>query len=126
MVLAKDFDYLETLRAVIRSYLPDGYPSARRVSSLMGTSVRTLARRLSGHGLTYRAVVDEVRFNLAKKLLSVTGTRISDVACEVGFDDPAHFARMFRRVGGVTPREFRRVVSERSTRQPPDGPRPSC
>ena len=114
VVLARQFDYVDTLRALLRAYLSDGYPSAQKVASLMGTSVRTLARRLSDHGLTYRALVDEVRLEAAKDLLVDTDARIGDVARSVGFDDPAHFSRMFRRIGGLSPREFRTAVAGRA------------
>jgi len=106
-VQAGGFDYVDSLRALLWAYLPDGYPSAQKVASLMGTSVRTLARRLSESGLTYRALVDEVQFDAAKDVLVDSDARIGDVARSVGFDDPAHFSRMFRRIGGLSPRRFR-------------------
>jgi len=107
LILAKDFDYVDILKALLRAYLAEGYPSARQVASLMDTSERTLARRLSARGLSYRVVVDAVRFDAAKELLLNTDARISDVSRAVGFDDPAHFSRMFRRIGGLSPRQFR-------------------
>ena len=110
LVRTRDLDYVDTLRALLEAYLADGYPSARQAASLMDTSVRTLARKLDASGLTYRAVIDEMRFNAAKELLSDTSARITDVATSVGFDDPAHFARMFRRIGGLSPRDFRRAA----------------
>jgi AraC-like DNA-binding protein len=106
--LTREFDYLETLRALIRAYLVDGYPSAQKMAAAMDTSVRTLARRLSEQGLSYRAVLDEVRFESAKHLLLVEDTRITEVARAVGFEDPSHFSRLFRRIGGLSPREYRR------------------
>ena len=108
LVLSENFDYLDTLRAVLKPCLPDGYPSAQFVAALMGVSERTLARRLSACGLTYGTLIDEVRFAEAKKLLQKTGTRIEDVALSVGFTDQSNFTRMFRRLGGLSPREFRR------------------
>jgi AraC-like DNA-binding protein len=106
--LTKDYEYLETLKILIRAYLADGYPSAQKMAAATDTSVRTLARRLSDRGLSYRAVLDEVRFESAKQLLLVRGTKISEVARAVGFDDPSHFSRLFRRIGGLSPREYRR------------------
>jgi len=114
IALAREFDYVDSLRALLRAYLPDGYPSAQKMASLMGTSVRTLARRLSESGLTYRALVDEVRFDAAKDVLVDSDARIGDVARSVGFDDPTHFSRMFRRIGGLSPREFRTAVAGRA------------
>jgi AraC-like DNA-binding protein len=107
-VMTENFDYTDTLRAVLRSYLPDGYPNARFAAELMGVSERTLARRLSACGLTYGALIDEVRFAEAKKLLLKPEARIEDVAISIGFNDQTNFTRMFRRISGLTPREFRK------------------
>jgi AraC-like DNA-binding protein len=105
-VLTEKFDYMDTLRAVLKAYLSEGYPSARFAAALMNTSVRTLARRLSTYGLTYGALIDELRFKSAKEQLREPSVRIGDVARSVGFDDQGDFTRMFRRVGGLSPREF--------------------
>ena len=78
----------------------------------MNTSVRTLSRRLSTDGLTYGALIDELRFKSAKELLQNPGVRIVDVAQSVGFNDQGDFTRMFRRIGGLTPREFRNASQE--------------
>jgi len=109
-VLTENFDYIDTLRAVLKSYLPEGYPSARFAAELMGVSERTLARRLSACGMTYGALIDEVRFTEAKKFLLEPGMRIEDVAISVGFDEQGNFTRMFRRVSGLNPREFRKAA----------------
>jgi len=109
-VLTENYDYIDTLRAVLKSYLPEGYPSARFAAELMGVSERTLARRLSACGLTYGALIDEVRFTEAKKLLLKPGVRIEDVAISVGFDEQGNFTRMFRRVSGLNPREFHKAA----------------
>jgi len=46
--------------------------------------------------------------------------KIIDAAFAAGYDDPAHFARAFRRIAGVTPREFRRDQQSRATVGPLD------
>ena len=43
----------------------------------------------------------------ARDLLQNQSLRIGDVSRLVGFEDPPHFTRMFRRVAGVSPRQFR-------------------
>ncbi len=112
LLLAKNFGYTDTLRSVLKSYLSEGYPSARIAAELMNTSVRTLSRRLSTDGLTYGALIDGLRFKSAKEQLQKPGARIVDVAQSVGFDDQGDFTRMFRRIGGLTPREFRNASQE--------------
>jgi len=105
--LMKSIDYVETLATLLHTYLPGGYPSARLAASLMETSVTTLSRRLSECGTSYRSLVDGVRFKQAKELLQGTELRIIDVSLAVGFDDSSNFARMFRRMGGLSPQQFR-------------------
>lgn len=103
----RSFDFDATLRELLKTYLSEGYPSARMAAELMGVSERTLARRLSQHGLTYGELVDEVRFTVARHLLRNPEARIGEVAMAVGFADQSNFTRMFRRMGGLSPREFR-------------------
>ena len=43
----------------------------------------------------------------AKRRLVETGDNISEIAYRLGFEYPAHFTRMFKRLVGVTPKEFR-------------------
>jgi AraC-like DNA-binding protein len=107
-VLSANLDFLDTMRAILKAYLSEGYPSARFMAELMDVSERTLFRRLAARNLTYGALIDQVRFEEAKKLLQAPGALIEDVAISVGFIDQSNFTRMFRRIGGQCPKEFRK------------------
>lgn len=104
-----NFDFAGTLRELLKTYIHDGYLPAAGAAELMDVSERTLARRLSQSGVTYGELVDEVRFTAAKKLLRQPGASIGDVAMQIGFNDQRNFSRMFRRVGGMSPRDFRKM-----------------
>ena len=43
----------------------------------------------------------------AKRQLVETGADISEIAYRLGFEYPAHFTRMFKRLAGMTPKEYR-------------------
>ena len=43
----------------------------------------------------------------AKRRLVETGDDISEIAYRLGFEYPAHFTRMFKRLVGMTPKEYR-------------------
>jgi AraC-like DNA-binding protein len=105
-----DFEFAGKLRAILPSYLPDGYPSASFSAELMGISERTLARRLSATDLTYGSLVDDLRFTRAKELLQNSDQRVGDVALSVGFQDQANFTRMFHRMGGMSPKQLRKAM----------------
>ena len=111
-----NFQFAGKLRAILPSYLPDGYPSASFSAELMGISERTLARRLSATDLTYGSLVDDLRFTRAKELLQNSDQRIGDVALSVGFQDQSNFNRMFRRMGGMSPKQFRKAMLHKRKR----------
>src|ERR671939_461026 len=77
---------------------------ARRVAS----SRRQLQRAYSEIGrTTFRAHLTAVRMDRAAELLSVRGLTVRDVANQVGYRQPAQFAKAFRRHHGVAPSDFR-------------------
>ena len=106
----RDFNYVSTLRAMLKAYVSEGYPSQQFAAELMNTSVRTLTRRLADHGQTYGALIDDLRFEKAKDALQNPDLRIVDVAQSLGFADQGNFTRMFRRIGGLTPKQYRSTV----------------
>ena len=106
--LTNELNYTETLRLVLESYLAEGCPSAEQTAALIGTSSRTLCRRLISEGTTYSELVDQVRFEVARRLLNEPGAKMIDIAYALGYSDPSHFARGFRRLTGVSPSVFRR------------------
>ncbi|MBN9390098.1 MAG: helix-turn-helix domain-containing protein [Chloroflexi bacterium] len=47
------------------------------------------------------------RINQAKQMLKTTDRSITEIAAQSGFDDPAHFSRIFRAHTGQSPKEYR-------------------
>jgi AraC-like DNA-binding protein len=99
--------YLSQFQSVLSAYLSEGYISQRIAAELMDTSIRTLTRRLSAYGLTYGMLIDGLRFKVAKEELCNTDMPIYDIAQSVGFRNQGSFTRMYRRIGGMNPKEFR-------------------
>lgn len=52
-----------------------------------------------------------LRFEAAVRRLSQGSEPVADVAFDLGFSAPGHFARFFRQHLGITPTEYRRVVN---------------
>lgn len=100
-------DFAESLKRVLKSYLSDGYPSIELAAEISRTSVRTLQRSLAQYGITYSRLVDLARYEAATELLRDTKIKIIEIAYAVGYEDPSHFSRAFRRIGGTSPREYR-------------------
>jgi AraC-like DNA-binding protein len=100
-------DYVSALKGVLKPYLPDGYPGIELAAEILGTSVRSLQRTLAECSTTYSKLIEETRVEAAVELLESSDSKIIDVAYAVGYEDPSHFSRAFRRLKGTSPREFR-------------------
>ncbi|RWQ36616.1 MAG: helix-turn-helix domain-containing protein [Mesorhizobium sp.] len=75
----------------------------------LGLSPRTLARRFSDelHTTPGRWIQDR-RLEAAKALLESTKLGIAEICYQVGYRDTASFSRLFNRVIGLPPGEYRR------------------
>ena len=99
------------VRQIVTTMIPDGYPDIHLLAEAVRLSVRTLQRRLEDEGLTYARVVAQARCDEAQRMLDDPDRKVIDVALDLGYSDPSHFARAFGRWTGMAPREFRRLRS---------------
>jgi AraC-like DNA-binding protein len=72
----------------------------------MGLSERTLHRRLSAHGLTFRGVLDRAQRRLAEGLLTQSDHSIAEIAFLIGFSEQSAFTRAFKRWANDAPAAF--------------------
>jgi AraC-like DNA-binding protein len=95
----------------LRQYLclrpPAQMPSMESAAGALGMSVRSLRRRLSDDGASYRGLVQGIQEDAAIHALKNPERSLQDAANAAGFADPAAFQRAFKRWTGMTPTEFR-------------------
>ena len=84
------------------------WPSMADVAADLHVDERTLRRRLTAEGTSFRRLVDEVRHGRALELLG-QGAAVSEVARELGYSETATFTRAFTRWEGVSPSRAGRV-----------------
>jgi AraC-like DNA-binding protein len=87
--------------------LPHGQGRLSEVAARLAVSVRTLERRLAEEGVSFLDVLDELRFELAKRYLQEPSLPICEIAWLLGYADPSAFTHSFRRWTGVPPKELR-------------------
>ena len=77
------------------------------VSKELGTSERSLRRRLSEETTHFKQVVLDFRMELAASYLKGKEMTIQEVAYTTGYSDPSNFHRAFSLYYGLTPATFR-------------------
>ncbi len=77
-----------------------------------GLGERTFLRRFQkATGFTPIAYVQHLRVGKARELLEASDRSIDEIACQVGYEDTGAFRKVFQRVMGLTPGEYRRRFS---------------
>jgi AraC-like DNA-binding protein len=97
----------EDVRVALRRSMSGERPSVDKIGKQLGLSARTLQRRLGGEGTTYQGLLDEVRRDSARRLLSNTDVDPEEVAFLLGFEEANSFTRAFQAWEGTTPKQWR-------------------
>jgi len=103
-------DFESSLRQALRTFMVGGLPGQGVVAETLGMSGRTLRRRLGEERISWRSVVQDVKFSRAAERLLEGRTSVHEVAEELGFSDAAHFTRFFRARTGVAPSRWKAHV----------------
>lgn len=98
------------LEKIVLERLPP-IPHLTVCARLLGTTPRTLHRRLIEEGTSYREIVESIRHRMALKLLR-KGSSIKEVTYFLGYADIASFRRAFRRWEGMAPSDWSPRVQE--------------
>ncbi len=59
-------------------------------------------------GLTYQSYVNRIRIEQAKKMLNDDALSVTDAGYAVGYSDLTHFERIFKKIVGSSPSQYRR------------------
>jgi AraC-like DNA-binding protein len=98
---------LKQVKWVLTRLLSGSRPDLPMVAKELGMSERTLQRRITGEGTTFRQLLSETRHELVREYLGNASVEITEAAFLVGYEDPNSFYRAFRSWEGQTPAEWR-------------------
>lgn len=104
-------DFSDELREFVLMHIADNTIGLGEAAKYFHVSERTLQRRLAEAGTSLADLRDDVRRELAGKLLSESDLSASEIAHRLGYSQPSAFTRSTMRWFGTTPRAYRRSGS---------------
>ena len=95
---------------LVREHLRDGWQLTdyARALAVSDRHLRRLCHEKTGQSA--HGFIEATRLREACRLLAYTRMRVQEVGFALGFDDPAYFARRFRRGMAMSPQEYRRQL----------------
>jgi transcriptional regulator GlxA family with amidase domain len=108
--------------AGVQAWIAENYARPNPVAQMAkrsGLHDRTFKRRFRlATGYAPIDYVQGLRVEEAKQWLETSTLSVEELAAEVGYADPANFSRLFRRLAGVTPAQWRRRYGAQSVPHP--------
>lgn len=109
-----DFGRNKEIVNLVCEYLTENFDKSillKDISHIVNVSPFYLTRIFSDTvGVPPHLFQNLIRINRAKKLLK-SCHHMTDVATQVGFSDQSHFIHMFKKIVGMTPKEYRKGIN---------------
>jgi CheY-like chemotaxis protein len=106
--LQKEDAFITKLREVVENHLHEAEFGVNDLAKAVFLSHTQTYRKLKAlTGLTPSQFIRGVRLQKARQLILETDLNISEIAYDVGFNDPNYFTRMFRETYGEQPTKLR-------------------
>jgi len=99
----------EKVRSILLSSLHYSFPDINTVASKLNMSSRTLQRQLNHEQTSFKALLQDTRFDLARHLLKQKSFTISEISHILGYSDLGNFSRSFKKYTGISPQEYRKA-----------------
>ena len=98
---------------IIEEHMDDAEFSVETFSSLIGMNRVSLYHKIKSlTNLTTREFFTVIRLKRAAQLLKESGLSVTEIAYQVGFKDPSHFSKLFKKQFGKSPKEYIKESAE--------------
>jgi len=97
----------ERVGRILRARVVFGDASLEEVAAQLSVHPRTLKRQLHAEGASFRSLLNEARFQVARQLLAGTRIEVTDIALALGYSEASGLTHAFQRWSGTAPSEWR-------------------
>ncbi|MFQ5569698.1 MAG: two-component regulator propeller domain-containing protein [Rhodothermales bacterium] len=107
VIASSDEHFLERARQIVEANLGDSDFTVKDLGGTLGVSTRQLQRKLRAlTDMSPAGFIRHIRLQRASQLLKQHAGNVSEIAYDVGFNDPAYFAKLFRQAFGMSPSQY--------------------
>jgi AraC-like DNA-binding protein len=110
-VLPDSEGFIQGLRKALLRAMQSGRANSAQVAATLNMSERTLFRRLSEQGLSFKVILAQTRTQLAQEYLRDKRLTLSEIALLLGYSEQSAFNRAFKRETGLSPRRYQQQIS---------------
>jgi len=104
--------FVSLTRDIISRWLGRTHVDCASVAAELRLSDRSLRRRLTEEGTSFRTLLQEARKERARIILGKPGISLAVAADQLGYSDTAAFSRAFKEWTGVSPGRFPQINTE--------------
>lgn len=109
---SKNFELREKLQSYIEDHFLDSNMSLDMIAEFFSVSPSYITRYFKDQtGYPLMKYIDTLRMEKAKELLKTTNLPINEVVKLSGYVDEYNFARKFKKIEGMTPSQYRKVMT---------------
>ena len=105
-------EFSDIVRDQIKLNLGESAPTLDNIAKLFGISGGRLHRQLKSRGLSFNDILSAARKDLALHYMRNQDMPLTEIALCLGYSELSAFSRAFRAWTGVSPKKYRRGLSE--------------
>ena len=104
-------DVIVKAKRYIAEHCEDAELSLTEVADYVGLNEKYFTNRFTKEtGETFSSYVTALRMQKAKELLKTTSFKVYEISEMVGYRNVEHFNRVFKKVNGITPAQYRKTM----------------
>ncbi|WNR42334.1 response regulator [Paenibacillus roseipurpureus] len=114
---AVETDLLQTMKAYIQAHAHEDL-SLERLAATVNRNPFYVSKLFKEHfGMNYIDFLTEHRIETAKGLMQETEMSLKEITYEVGYNDPNYFSRVFKKLVGLSPTDYRKMLLRPSNKK---------
>ncbi|OHB49660.1 MAG: hypothetical protein A2Y10_05750 [Planctomycetes bacterium GWF2_41_51] len=111
-----DFSQSKETYQRCKKYIDDNFTkifSSSEVANACAVNIRYMARLFRQYGkIKPHEYIMNLKMNKASAILLTSGLSVNEIGYSLGFNDPYHFSRVFKRFHGLAPKMYRELYLE--------------